>query len=159
MHERNIINGVSTVFLTDFVTFFYPLKWFSLLAILIVFADLRFGVKAAQKRGEVVRSSRAVRRTINKLVDYACWLFLAGAFGQAFGHFFDEKILPSLIMLVIFGVEINSCFSNYFEYHGKKIKVDIFKLFAKKTDIIEVEAVAPPSKSETEDESEKTIAP
>lgn len=139
MNERNVLNGVSAVLLSDFVTFFYPLKWFSLLAILIVLADLRFGVLAAKKRGEIVRFSRAVRRTINKLVDYACWLFLAGAFGQAFGHFFDEKILPSLIMLVIFGVEINSCFSNYFEYHGKKIKVDIFKLFAKKTDIIELE--------------------
>lgn len=148
MHERNIINGVSATILSDIVTFFYPLKWFSLLAIFIVLADLRFGVKAAKKRGEVVRFSRAIRRTINKLVDYACWLFLAGAFGQAFGHFFDEKILPSLIMLVIFGVEINSCYSNYFEYHGKKVKVDIFKLFGKKTDIIEVEE---------EEENNKTL--
>ena len=139
MTERNVLNGVTAVLLSDFVTFFYPLKWFSLLAGLIVLADLRFGVLASKKRGEVVRFSRAVRRTINKLVDYACWLFLAGAFGQAFGHFFDEKILPSLIMLVIFGVEINSCFSNYFEYHGKRVKVDIFKFFSKKTDIIEVE--------------------
>lgn len=139
MNERNVLNGVSAVVLSDFVTFFYPLKWFTLLAVLIVIADLRFGVLAAKKRGEVVRFSRAVRRTINKLVDYACWLFLAGAFGQAFGHLLDEKILPSLIMLVIFGVEINSCFSNYFEYHGKKIKVNIFKFFGKKTDIIDVE--------------------
>lgn len=139
MAERNVINGVSAVFLSDIVTFFYPLKWFSLLAILIVLADLRFGILAAKKRGEQVRFSRAIRRTINKLVDYACWLFLAGAFGQAFGHFFDEKVLPSLIMLVIFGVEINSCFSNYFEYHGKRMRIDIFKLFAKKTDIIEIE--------------------
>ncbi|GIM60064.1 hypothetical protein CAPN008_01140 [Capnocytophaga canis] len=139
MTERNVLNGTVAVFLSDFVTFFYPLKWFTLLALFITFADLRFGVLAAKKRGEVVRFSRAIRRTINKLVDYACWLFLAGAFGQAFDHLFNEKILPSLIMLVIFGVEINSCFSNYFEYHGRRIKVNIFNFFGKKTDIIELE--------------------
>lgn len=139
MTERNIISGTTAIILSDFVEFFVPLKWFFLLAILITFADLRFGILASKKRGEIVRSSRAIRRTINKLVDYVCWVFLAGTFGQAFGHFFDERILPALIMLVIYGVEINSCFSNYFEYHGKRIKVNIFQYFAKKTDIIEVD--------------------
>ena len=43
-----------------------------------------------------------------------------------------------MIMLVVFGVEVNSCFSNYFEAKGKKIKVNIFDFFRKKGDIIEI---------------------
>ena len=40
---------------------------------------------------------------------------------------------------MVYGFEINSCYGNYFEAHGKKVKVNVFKLFAKKADIIEVE--------------------
>ena len=55
-----------------------------------------------------------------------------------FGIPFDVPILPSIVLLVVYGCEINSCYGNYFEAHGKKVKINIFKLFAKKADIIEV---------------------
>lgn len=54
---------------------------------------------------------------------------------------FGIPVLPLLILLVIFGCEINSCYANYFEARGKRMRVNIFKLFAKKTDIIEPEEV------------------
>ena len=59
--------------------------------------------------------------------------------GATFGVSFGITTLPALVMLVVYGIEINSCFANYFEAKGKKIKVNIFKFFAKKSDIIEVE--------------------
>jgi len=73
------------------------------------------------------------------MVDYLCWILLAGALDKAFGIPFDIPLLPALVLLVVYGFEINSCYGNYFEAHGKKVKVNVFKLFAKKADIIEVE--------------------
>ena len=102
-------------------------------------ADLRFGILAAKARGEKIRTSRAIRRTANKIIDYLCWILVAGAMGKAFGIPFNVPILPSIVLLVIYGCEINSCYGNYFEAHGKKIKINVFKFFAKKADIIEVQ--------------------
>lgn len=125
--------------MSGFMDFIEPLKWFMLLALILIIADLRFGITAAKKRGEQIRFSRAGRRTINKIVDYLCWILLAGAIGKTFGTSLDMPILPAMVLLVIYGFEINSCYGNYFESRGKKVKVNIFKYFSKKTDIIETE--------------------
>lgn len=125
------------MFLSQIYDVFFPLRWVMLAAAILILVDLRFGILAARKRGEVIRFSRAIRRTVNKGTDYICWILLAGTAGQAFGEPFGLPLLPLIILLVIFGCEMNSCYANYFEAHGKKVKVNIFKLFAKKTDIIE----------------------
>lgn len=139
MSERNTISAMVTVFMSSFMDFIEPLKWFLLLGLILIFADLRFGIAAAKKRGEKIRISRAGRRTINKIVDYLCWILVAGAMGKAFGIPFNIPILPAITLLVVCGLEINSVFMNYFEARGKKVKVNIFKYFAKKSDIIDVE--------------------
>ena len=125
MSERNTISATVTVFMSGFMDFIEPLKWFLLLGLMLILADFRI--------------SRAGRRSINKMVDYLCWILLAGAIGKAFGGPFDIPVLPAVILLVVCGLEINSVFMNYFEARGKKVKVNIFKYFAKKTDIIDVE--------------------
>ncbi len=130
---------MATVFMSGFMDFIEPLKCFLLLGLILIFADLRFGIAAAKKRGEKIRISRAGRRTINKIVDYLCWILVAGAMGKAFGIPFNIPVLPAITLLVVCGLEINSVFMNYFEARGKKVKVNIFKYFAKKTDIIDVE--------------------
>lgn len=139
MDERNVIGGITAATLSGFLEFLEPLRWFFLLGFVLILVDLRFGIEAAHVRKENIRTSRAVRRTVNKIVDYLCWIFLAGALGMTFGAPFGITTLPALVMLVVYGIEINSCFANYFESKGKKVKVNIFKLFAKKSDIIEVE--------------------
>lgn len=142
MHEKNIINGTFAVFLSGFFEFLEPLKWLALCGIILIVADLRFGVMASKKRGETIRTSRAVRRSINKLIDYTCWVLLACALEHTFAEPFHIPLLPTLVMLVVYGVEINSIFANYFEYKGLNLKVDIFKFFKKKTnDIIDIEEV------------------
>ena len=100
---------------------------------------MRFGIEAAQYRKEVIRTSRAIRRTVNKIIDYLCWIFVAGAMGEAFGTPFSIAFLSAVVMLVVYGIEINSCYTNYFEARGKKVKVNVFRFFAKKNDIIEIE--------------------
>lgn len=137
--ERNIIGGLVAILLSDMIEFFVPLKWFGFLAFVLILADLRFGVRAAKRRGEKVRFSRAIRRTGNKMVDYTAWILLAGAFGKAFHSFYASEYLPHLALIVVFGTELNSCFSNFFEASGKQLKINIFKLFSKDKNIIEIQ--------------------
>jgi len=129
MQERNIINGTTAAMVAPLLEFYNRLIPFLLLAIVLIIVDSRFGVAAARKRGEPIRTSRKWRRAINKLVDYICWVTLAGMFGEAFGEILGIPILSALILLIVYGIEISSCFNNYFEAKGIKKKVNIFKLF------------------------------
>lgn len=137
--ERNVVNGAMSVALADWLNYLEPIKWLALCGVILVICDLRFGVLASKVRGEEIRKSRAVRRTVNKLVDYTCWILLSVGIEYAFGLSLHIPLIPVFMMLVIYGVELNSIFDNYFKYRGINIKVDIFKWFKKKVDIIEVE--------------------
>lgn len=150
MGERNIINGfTATGLMATFWDFYRPLLPFLLLAAVLVLVDLNFGIAAAKKRKatakkkcepfEEIRFSRAGRRTLNKITDYICWVTLAGLFGQAFGNILGIPALAAIILLVIYVLELSSCFSNYFEARGIKKKVNLWKFFEKKLDIIEIE--------------------
>lgn len=132
MQDRNIINGTSAMILAPLMDFYQNLWPFILVAIVLIVADLRFGVEAAKKRGEAIRTSRMWRRTINKLVDYICWITLAGAFGATFGDVLNIPILSAIIILIIYGIELSSCFNNYFEARGWKFRINVFKLFGQK---------------------------
>ena len=68
---------------------------------------------------------------------------LAGRFGQAFGVILGVPALPAFILLVIYVLELSSCFSNYFEARGIDKRVNLWKFFSKKMDIIEVEDTKP----------------
>lgn len=129
LQERNIINGATAAMVAPLLDFYQKLVPFLLLAIVLIIVDSRFGIAAAKKRGETIRTSRKWRRAINKLVDYVCWVTLAGLFDQTFGTILGIPVLSGLLLLIVYGVEISSCFNNYFEYKGIKKKVNIFKLF------------------------------
>lgn len=116
--------------------FISPIRWFLLAAFALVLADLKFGIEAARHKGETIRKSRAIRRSANKIIDYLCWILVATSFGEAFGTPFGIPILPALVLLVVYGCEINSCFNNYFEARGSKLRINIFKWLKNKSDIM-----------------------
>ena len=118
--------------ISPFVEFYQALLPFLILAVVLIVADTRFGVEASIKRGEPFRPSRMMRRAINKLVDYICWITLAGVVGNAFGTILGIPILSALILLVVYGIELTSCFNNYFEFKGINKRINIWKLFGKK---------------------------
>lgn len=118
--------------ISPFVEFYQALLPFLILAVVLIVADTRFGVEASVKRGETFRPSRMMRRAINKFVDYICWITLAGVVGNAFGTVLGIPILSALILLVIYGIELTSCFNNYFEFKGVNKRINIWKLFGKK---------------------------
>lgn len=127
------------VFLSEFFAFLTPLKWLAFCGIILIVADLRFGIMASKKRGEKIRTSRAIRRSVNKLIDYTCWVLLACALEHTFAVPFHIPLMPTLVMLIVYGVEIDSIFSNYFEYRDINIKVSIVEFIKKKIgDLFEI---------------------
>lgn len=132
MQERNVISGAMATVISPFVEFYRALWPFLILAFVLIIADTRFGVEASIKRGETFRPSRMMRRAINKLVDYICWITLAGVVGNAFGSILGIPVLSALILLVIYGIELTSCFNNYFEFKGINKRVNFLKLIGRK---------------------------
>ena len=130
IQERNIIGGVTASVLSPFIDGWQQMLWFLILAIILILGDLRFGIAAAKKRGERIRPSRAVRRSINKLVDYICWLSIATVVGINFGTVFDVPLLSVIIMAIVCLIELSSIIDNYLEYKGIKKKVNLIKLIA-----------------------------
>ena len=129
MQDRNIIGATMSLGLMPFIDFYQSLVPYIILAIVLIIADSRFGVEAAQKRGEVIRQSRKWRRAINKLVDYICWISLAGVFSNAYSEVLGIPALSGIVLLIVYAIEITSCFNNYFEYKGMKIRLSFAAIF------------------------------
>lgn len=155
MTERNIIEGFTAAVLSPFIEGWQRIIWFLLLAIILILGDLRFGIAAAQKRGEKIRPSRAVRRSLNKLVDYICWLSIATVVGVNFGSVFGLPLLSVIIMAVVCIIEMSSIVDNYLEYKGIKKKVNVIKLIARIFKKPELEEVLEPVEDETDEQKEK----
>ncbi|MCC8155361.1 MAG: phage holin family protein [Tannerellaceae bacterium] len=125
-------------FLIGLVDFFVWGKWLFLLAVFLTLGDLKFGIEASRFRKEPIKRSRAVRRTLDKICGYLIWIVMAYTFGQAFGLPFGIELLPLIILIIIYGVELESIFVNYFGAKGKKIRVNFLSFFRSKTDLIEI---------------------
>lgn len=145
MNERNIINGFTASVLSPFLDGWQQMLWFLILAFILILGDLRFGIAAARKRGEKIRPSRAVRRSINKLVDYICWLSIATVVGINFGTVFGLPLLSVIIMALVCIIELSSIVNNYLEYKGIKQKVNFIKLIAHIFHRPEIEDVLEPT--------------
>lgn len=151
MHERNIIGGMTAAVLSPFVEGWQRIVWFLILAIILILGDLRFGIAAAKKRGENIRPSRAVRRSLNKLVDYICWLSIATVVGVNFGSVFGLPLLSVIIMAVVCIIELSSIIDNYLEYKGIKKKINVIKLLAKLFRKPDLEEVLEPAETSEEE--------
>lgn len=131
MQERNIINGIAAASVAPFMEFYDKLVPYLIVALVLILTDSRFGVAAARARGETIRPSRKWRRAMNKLVDYICWVTLAGLFGDTFGTVFHIPILSAIMLLFVYGIEMSSIVNNYLEYKGIHKHIDITKLLLK----------------------------
>lgn len=128
MGERNILTVSTTVVVSPLVEFYDKmLPWIMLAAVLIV-VDCRFGVQAAIRRHEQIRMSRMWRRSLNKLVDYVCWVTIAGLCTQSFGAALGVPVVSMGLLFVVYGIEINSCVNNYFEYKGIRKRLNFWRL-------------------------------
>lgn len=150
MQERNVISGATATVFSSFVDGWENLVIWPIVAFVLILADLRFGVQAATKRGEKIRGSRVIRRTVNKMVDYICWISIAWVLGNSFGKVFDIPLLVAIVMLIVCSIEISSVFDNYFEYKGMSKRFNVWKFFSK---IFKISAI---EESIEETDSKKT---
>lgn len=151
MQDRNVIGASTAAVISPLVDFYANLAPFLMLAIVLIIVDSRFGIKAAEKRGETIRTSRKWRRAINKLVDYICWVTLAGMIGQTFGAQFHIPILSAVVLCVVYGIELTSIVNNYFEYKGISKRFNGLKFFAKLTGKTVIEEAIEDIKDENSD--------
>ena len=132
MNETNNLFSAAMAALGMVLADFYGhLAPWLLLGMVLVFVDLRFGVLAARVRCEEIRPSRAWRRTLNKMVDYLCWVTLAEVCSRTFGITLGTPLVSMAMLFIIYGIELNSCVNNYLEYKGIKKKWNFFRLVGK----------------------------
>jgi uncharacterized membrane-anchored protein len=128
MEEKGLLSGVTATVLAPFVDGWEKLLCWLIVAIVLILADLIFGIKAAKTRGDHIRRSKAWRRSINKLVDYICWIAIAWVIGAEFSSPFNMPLLPLIVMAAVYGIELQSIIDNYLEYKNVKKRFSLFKL-------------------------------
>jgi len=106
--------ATAVVVLSDALNLALP---FLILALVVVLVDLYFGIRAAQGRGEEVRASRALRRTIGKIAEYLCWVILAATLAVTF----DYPALTKWVVGFVIAIEGLSIVQNWLALRGKRI--------------------------------------
>lgn len=111
----------------------YDLRWMILLALILIFSDLWFGISASRVQDIVIRKSRAGRRTLNKLVDYICYILLGAVIGKAIGEPYgvDPIEVSITIMILCYCFEIDSIYGHICEIHGIKKRYSIWRILFK----------------------------
>lgn len=126
------IHDIVALWVADF---FSTMGVWMVFAVALILADLRFGVLAAKSRGEEIRGSRMRRRTMNKVFDYGCWLFVAYTCRHSVGIVFGVSLVSTAIVLYVYLNEVASALNNYSEYKGLKKRLNIWKLITGRHDI------------------------
>lgn len=80
-------------------------------AFALLLLDLIYGIKAAMYRGEKVRTSTAVRRTVTKFWSYVCWIILASTLAISF----HLQWLEWGVLGLVYANELASIAGNYLE--------------------------------------------
>jgi hypothetical protein len=131
-----IVEGsVSAALVTLLQTAVLRMIPYAIPGLFLLVLDLLYGIRAAKVRGEKVRASTAIRRSMTKLFSYLCWLILATTVAIAFGRTWLEWGTLALV----YGNEGLSIIGNYLESKGLAFSMLavyrwILKLFAKKVD-------------------------
>ncbi len=134
-HDSNFFSASMAILGTAIVDYYSHLQWWLLLGVVVILVDLRFGILAAKVRGETIRTSRAIRRTLNKAVDYLGIVTLAEMLWRTYGAEIGTPVVSMGVLFILYGVEISSILNNYFEYKGLPWRIDILKVLRKKSDL------------------------
>lgn len=148
-HDSNILSTFMALLGATIANFYSHMAPWLLLGAVTIIIDLRFGVKAAKARGETVRTSRAIRRTLNKAIDYLGIVTLAEMLSRTFGVTLGVPIVSMGMLFIIYGIEISSILNNYFEYKGLPWKFNLLKFMRKKSEVAEA--------IETEEEQKEVV--
>lgn len=123
--HANVIQGGMVAVLSDYYIDAIERLWpWLIVALVLNVADLKFGISAACYRGEKIKASHALRRTMDKFISYICWIMVAVSLSKAFGCRWLEMVIMGLAVIN----EIISCVENWYEVKGKRVKIDISRI-------------------------------
>lgn len=154
MVTTDVVGNTGTRFLggimsVEMLSVLDDMRWMLLLIALCVVADFRYGwgesskrYKEAKNAGDKIlmmqyawRTSRALRRTVNKLIDYIVWTVVGMAIGMAIlepvgiNHIFGGVAATAIAVMC----EAKSFFGHFFYLHGvtydEKSIAGFFKAF------------------------------
>lgn len=130
--NNTALKTMAVGFLAEWQELIYHMRWMIFLAIVLIVADLWFGCRASKYRGEPVRKSKAGRRSLNKVVDYLCYLFIGITIGKAIAEPYGvDPIITAITALILcYGFEIDSVYGHILELHNIKTKYSIWRLIA-----------------------------
>lgn len=133
-------NSFNTLFKTGIIGFtsecyaiIFDLRWMILLAFVLILSDFWFGISVSRMQGIEVRKSKAGRRTLNKVIDYLCYVLLGAVIGKAIGDPYGlNPITVSItIMILCYCFEIDSIYNHICELHGVKKRYSIWTILWK----------------------------
>lgn len=121
--------GAPLLFLKELYDILYDLRWWLILAFVLIAADLWFGIRAAKDRGEPIRKSTAGRRTLNKFVDYILYIIVGTSVGMAIGnpYGFNPMIVSCTLLALCYAFEIDSIYGHICQLHGVNKRLNIWK--------------------------------
>lgn len=125
------VTSILALYFMDTLTLMIP---FIILAAVAIITDLCLGIQAARAKGKEIRASTAIRKTMNKIVEYTCCIILGASLAVSFG----KPVINYVAMVYVFGNEVISIISNFNAAHGRKITglyEFLLKLIGKKTGI------------------------
>ena len=115
-----IVEGtVSAALVTLLQTAVLRMIPYAIPGLMLIILDLFFGIRAAKHRGEVVRASTAIRRSMTKTFSYICWIILATTLAISFGKEFLEWGTLGLV----YANEFLSIIGNYLETKGVQFSI------------------------------------
>lgn len=119
----------SLVFLNELMNIIYDIRWWIFLAVVLVMADLWFGLRVSKAKGIVIRKSSAGRRTLNKMIDYFLYILIGTSFGMALGKPYElnPMIVACTILFFCYAFEIDSIYEHICYLHGFEKKISIWK--------------------------------
>lgn len=127
---NTVVEGSATVTLMIFFSEAMKeiLPWLCLCIPFIVL-DLMYGIRAAKFRGDKIRLSTAIRRSVDKLVSYIMWAVAAVMLSQLF----EIGWLDKLVLGLVYGNELISIIGNYLETKNINLSIaELWKLIFRK---------------------------
>lgn len=133
-------NSFNTILKTGIIGFtsecyaiIFDLRWMILLAFVLILSDFWFGISVSRMQGIEIRKSKAGRRTLNKVIDYLCYVLLGAVIGKAIGDPYGlNPITVSItIMILCYCFEIDSIYNHICELHGVKKRYSIWAILWK----------------------------
>lgn len=153
----------------------WDMRWLICLVFVLCLVDFRFGIRKAKKLGEPIRRSNAWRRTVNKFMDYCCWLFVSGVLTLCLAPPLSGlcglsasatgQIVSIVVMLFAITCEVESIFKNWailkgIDGHGvRHFIAEFITLLAKRKDSDVGSALEETIKDLEDDEKENHPTP